>query len=108
MTSSLICEEPPVCRRRYVYARLRSGDVGPDRHGAKASGREDRGLLRGPSLPRPSQPSLAVRGSSCAAPLALTETGASPISSASARSASLTPVPTAPEINSGVFLAARF
>jgi len=40
--------------------------------------------------------------------LALTETGASPITSTSARNASFTPSPVAPDINSGVFFAARF
>ena len=36
------------------------------------------------------------------------DTGASPITSTSARSASLTPSPVTPDISSGVFLAARF
>ena len=49
-----------------------------------------------------------VHGSASAALLALAETGASPITSTSARSASLTPSPVTPEINSGVFFAARF
>jgi hypothetical protein len=38
----------------------------------------------------------------------LADTGASPITSTSARSASLTPSPVMPESSSGVFLAARF
>ena len=40
--------------------------------------------------------------------LALSDTGASPISATSARNASLTPSPVAPAISSGVFFAARF
>ena len=52
--------------------------------------------------------SYAVHGSISAALLALPVTGASPITSASARNASLTPVPVAPDSNSGVFFAARF
>src|SRR5260370_9723391 len=51
---------------------------------------------------------VGVQGSACAAPLAFPDTGASPITSASARSASFTPAPVAPAIRSGVFLAARF
>src|SRR6185437_2154356 len=50
----------------------------------------------------------AVQGSACATPFALLETGASPITSASARKVSFTPSPVAPDISSGVFLAARF
>src|ERR1700682_2286929 len=49
-----------------------------------------------------------AQGSACAAPLAFADTGASPITSTSARSASFTPAPVTPEIRSGVFLAARF
>src|SRR5713226_3968193 len=49
-----------------------------------------------------------AQGSASAAPLAFTDTGASPITATSARSASLTPSPVAPDISSGVFLAARF
>src|SRR6185312_6855652 len=46
-----------------------------------------------------------VHGSASAARLALVVTGFSPITSASARRASLTPAPVAPETSSGVFFA---
>jgi hypothetical protein len=42
-----------------------------------------------------------AHGSACAAPFAFTDTGASPISSISARSASFTPAPETPDISSG-------
>src|SRR5258705_13839740 len=50
---------------------------------------------------------IGVQGSASAAPFAFAETGASPITSTSACSASLTPWPVAPETRSGVFFAAR-
>src|SRR5258706_14199605 len=49
-----------------------------------------------------------AQGSACAAPLAFADTGASPITATTARTASFTPAPVAPEIKSGVFFAARF
>src|SRR6267154_932489 len=49
-----------------------------------------------------------AHGSACAPPLAFSETGASPITSTSARSASGTPSPLTAEISNGVFFAARF
>src|SRR3954469_18199437 len=49
----------------------------------------------------------AVHGSIAAVPLALPETGASPITSTSACSASLTPWPVTPESSSVVFFPAR-
>src|SRR6185437_11914010 len=52
--------------------------------------------------------SLCVPDSVSAVPFALSLTGVSPITSTSARSASLTPWPVAPDNRSGVFLVARF
>src|SRR5258707_11541618 len=49
-----------------------------------------------------------AQGSACAAPLAFADTGASPITATSARSASFTPAPVTPDINRGGFFAARF
>src|SRR5260221_10696524 len=57
--------------------------------------------------PKRCQGVVGVQGSACAAPLAFPDTGASPITSASARSASFTPAPVTLEIKSGVFFAAR-
>src|SRR5882757_5692639 len=50
---------------------------------------------------------IGVQGSAAAAPFAFADTGASPITSTSACSDSLTPWPVAPETRSGVFFAAR-